>query len=38
MCAYFALEIGFRHPDLFGKVGAFDPALPYSDFSGQQFE
>ena len=38
MGAYFALEIGFRHPDLFYKVGAFDPALRYSDFSGRQLE
>ncbi len=29
-----ALEIGLRHPELFGKVGAYSPALPYSNFSG----
>ncbi len=38
MGGYFALEIAFHHPDLFGKAGAFSPALPYSDFSGGQFE
>lgn len=29
-----ALEIGLCRPDLFGKVGAYSPALQYSDFSG----
>ena len=38
MGGYFALEIALQHPDLFGKAGAFSPALPYSDFSGGQFE
>lgn len=34
MGGLFALEIGLRHPELFGKVGAYSPALQYSDFSG----
>ena len=38
MGGYFALEIAFQHPDVFGKVGAFYPALPFSDYSGGQFE
>ena len=38
MGGYFALEIAFRHPDLFGKVGGYSPALLYSDFSGRQLE
>ena len=38
MGGYFALEIAFRHPDLFSKVGGYSPALMYSDFSGRQFE
>lgn len=33
MGGLFALEIGLRHPELFGKVGAYSPALQYSDFS-----
>jgi enterochelin esterase-like enzyme len=38
MGGMFALETAFRHPDLFGKVGGYSPALMYSDFSGRQFE
>lgn len=38
MGGYFALEIAFRHPDLFSKVGGYSSALMYSDFSGRQFE
>ncbi len=38
MGGYFALEIAFRHPDLFSKVGGYSPALMYGDFSGGQLE
>jgi enterochelin esterase-like enzyme len=38
MGGYFALEIAFQHPDLFGKAGAFNPALTSSDFSGGRSE
>lgn len=38
MGGFFALEIGFQHRNLFGKVGAFNPALTWSDFSGGQFD
>ncbi len=34
----FALQAAFHHPDLFSKVGAYSPALIYSDFSGVQLE
>jgi len=29
-----ALEVALRHPELFGKVGAYSPALAYTDYSG----
>jgi enterochelin esterase-like enzyme len=38
MGGLFALQAAFHHPDLFGKVGAYSPALIYSDFSGTQLE
>jgi enterochelin esterase-like enzyme len=38
MGGLFALQIGLHRPDLFGKIGAYSPALTYSDFSGDHFE
>ena len=34
----FALQIGLHRPDLFGKIGAYSPALETADFSGDRFE
>jgi enterochelin esterase-like enzyme len=33
-----ALRIAFHHPDLFGKVGGYTPAVTSSDYSGREFE
>lgn len=38
MGGMFALQIGLRHPDLFGRAAGYSPALIYSDFSGDTFE
>lgn len=38
MGGLFALQIGLHQPQLFGKIGAYSPALTYSDFSGDHFE
>ena len=38
MGGLFALQIGLHRPDLFGKIGAYSPALTYRDFSGDHFE
>lgn len=38
MGGLFALQIGLHRPDLFGKIGAYSPALTTSDFSGDRFE
>jgi len=38
MGGLFALQIALHQPDLFSKVGAYSPALTYSDFSGDHFE
>ena len=38
MGGLFALQAAFHHPDLFGKVGAYSPALVYADFSGAQLQ
>lgn len=33
-----ALRVAFHHPDMFGKVAGYSPALLDSDFSAHQFE
>lgn len=33
-----ALRIGFHHPDLFSKIGAYSPAVPSQDYSAAQLE
>ena len=38
MGGLFALQIAIHHPDLFGKVGGYSPALAYNDFSNGRFE
>lgn len=38
MGGLFALQIGLHRPDLFGKIGAYSPALTTADFSGDGFE
>ena len=38
MGGLFALQIGLHRPDLFGKIGAYSPALATSDFSGERFD
>ena len=38
MGGLFALQIGLHQPRLFSKIGAYSPALTYSDFSGDHFE
>jgi len=38
MGGLFALQIGLHRPDLFGKIGAYSPALDTADFSGDRFE
>ena len=38
MGGLFALQIGLHRPDLFGKIGAYSPALEAADFSGDRFE
>ena len=38
MGGLFALQIGLHRPDLFSKIGAYSPALTYSDFGGDHFE
>ena len=38
MGGLFALQIGLHRTDLFGKIGAYSPALTYIDFSGDHFE
>ncbi|HWQ99005.1 MAG TPA: alpha/beta hydrolase-fold protein, partial [Clostridia bacterium] len=38
MGGLFALQIGLHQPQLFCKIGAYSPALTYSDFSGDHFE
>ncbi len=38
MGGLFALQIGLHRPDLFGKIGAYSPALDTADFSGDKFE
>lgn len=38
MGGLFALQIGLHRPDLFGKIGAYSPALETADFSGDRFE
>lgn len=37
MGGLFALQIGLHQPDLFGKIGAYSPALTDTDFSGDHF-
>lgn len=34
MGGLFALEIGLRHPGLFGVIGAYSPALTWRDYTG----
>ena len=38
MGGLFALQIGLHQQQLFGKIGAYSPALTYADFSGDHFE
>lgn len=38
MGGLFALQIGLHQPQFFSKIGAYSPALTYSDFSGDHFE
>lgn len=38
MGGLFALQIGLHRPDQFSKIGAYSPALTYSDFGGDHFE
>ena len=38
MGGLFALQIGLHQPQLFSKIGAYSPALTYSDFFGDHFE
>ena len=38
MGGLFALQIGLHQPGLFGKIGAYSPALTYRDFSDDHFE
>ncbi len=38
MGGLFALQIGLHQPQLFSKIGAYSPALTYSDFSDDHFE
>lgn len=38
MGGLFALQIGLHQPQLFQKIGAYSPALTYSDFSGDHLE
>jgi enterochelin esterase-like enzyme len=38
MGGLFALQIGLHRPDLFGKIGAYSPALETADFAGDRFE
>jgi len=38
MGGLFALQIGLHQPQLFSKIGAYSPALAYSDFSGDHYE
>ncbi len=38
MGGLFALQIGLHRTDLFGKIGAYSPALTYIDFSSDHFE
>ena len=38
MGGLFALQIGLHQPGLFGKIGAYSPALTERDFSGDHFE
>ncbi len=38
MGGLFALQIGLHQPQLFSKIGAYSPALTYSDFSADHFE
>ena len=38
MGGLFALQFGLHRPDLFSKIGAYSPALTYSDFGGDHFE
>ena len=38
MGGLFALQIGLHQPQLFSRIGAYSPALTYSDFSGDHFE
>ena len=37
MGGLFALQIGLHRPDLFGKIGAYSPALTERDFTGDHF-
>ena len=38
MGGLFALQIGLHHPALFGKIGAYSPALTKDDFGGAAFD
>ena len=38
MGGYFALQAALHHPNLFSKVGAYSPALAYSDFTQGNFD
>lgn len=38
MGGLFALQTALHHPDLFGKVGGYSPALAYNDYSNGRFE
>jgi enterochelin esterase-like enzyme len=38
MGGLFALQIGLHQPHIFSKIGAYSPALTYSDFSGDHLE
>ncbi len=38
MGGLFAFQIGLHQPQLFSKIGAYSPALTYTDFSGNHFE
>ncbi len=35
MGGYFALQIGLRHAELFGRIGAYNPALPFQSAAGE---
>lgn len=35
MGGYFALQIGLRHAELIGRIGAYNPALPFQSAAGE---